>query len=225
MQFYLIRHAESENNAKPAYHRVEDPPLTAVGRLQAEYLSKWMRTLKFDMLISSPVLRALQTTRQIHELTGHHVHVWDNVFEEGGIYRGYGPDATEGGPGLARQQVWQSATDDSSQCTIDSSVGESGWWGRPRETSEEAVVRAAVVAKRMAAFSGSDQRVLAAVTHADFKRKLLMELIGKQINADLLGSLCNTGISRLTFEAGVWRLDCFNATSHLPAKLITGGEA
>ena len=28
MQLYLIRHAESENNAKPVHHRIEDPPIT-----------------------------------------------------------------------------------------------------------------------------------------------------------------------------------------------------
>ena len=225
MRLYLIRHAESENNAKPVHNRVEDPPLTAVGRLQAQYLSQWMSTLKCDMLITSPVLRALQTTRQIHDRTGQHVHVWDNVFEDGGIYRGYGPEAAEGGPGLTRQQVWQCATSDCLKCTIDPSVGEFGWWGRPRETDEQATQRAAVVAKRLADFSDGDARVLAAVTHADFKRKLLMALIGKQLNAELFGSLCNTGITRLTLEAGNWRLDCLNAASHLPAKLITGSEA
>ena len=85
MKLYLIRHAESENNAKPIYQRIEDPPITAVGRLQAERLAGWVETLKIDTLITSPVLRALQTTRRITDATGQHVNVWADVFEEGGV--------------------------------------------------------------------------------------------------------------------------------------------
>ena len=223
MRLYLIRHAESENNAKPVFNRVEDPPLTAVGRLQAHYLAQWMNTLKVDMLLTSPVLRALQTARQIHDQTGHHVHVWDNLFEEGGIYRGHGPEATEGGPGLTRQKVWQCATSDPLQCTIDPSVSDSGWWSRPRETTEQATQRAGAVARRLAGVADGEQ-VIAAVTHADFKRRLLGALLGQELNPDLFGSLCNTGITRLSLEDGKWRLDCWNAASHLPAKLITGNK-
>ncbi len=105
MQLYLIRHAESENNAKPACERVEDPAITAVGRLQASHLANWLKTMKFDELITSPVLRALQTTRYISDATGHHVRVWADVFEEGGIYPGYGPQATAGATGLKRSDV------------------------------------------------------------------------------------------------------------------------
>ena len=225
MQLYLIRHAESENNARPIYQRVEDPPLTAVGRLQAEHLADWVQTLKFDVLISSPVRRALQTTRRIFERTGQHVQVWDNVFEEGGIYRGHGPDAHEGGPGLSRDEVIQHVTDDPRACTLDPSIGDSGWWGRHRESSEEAIARASVVAGRLAATFGREKRIVVAVIHADFKRKMLDELIGDDVDPRLFGRLRNTGITKLDLERGKWQLDWFNSVSHLPAKLITGNEA
>ena len=224
MQLYLIRHAESENNAKPIYERVEDPSLTAVGRMQATHLGDWVRTLKFDVLITSPVLRALQTTRHIFDRTGRHVHVWDNVFEEGGIYRGHGPDATEGGPGLSRSKVIEHVTGDSDSCTLDPSIGDHGWWGRHRESSEEAVARATVVAGRLAATFGRESCSVVAVIHADFKRKMLGELIGDEVDPRLFGPLRNTGITKLDLERGRWQLDWFNSVSHLPAKLITGNE-
>src|SRR6056297_1112107 len=139
MQLYLVRHAESENNARPIYERVEDPSITAVGRLQAEFLAKWFESLPIDTLISSPVRRALQTTRYIVDLTDSHVHVWADMFEEGGIYRGHGPEATEGGPGLSRTEVLRHVAANVDGCTLDDAVVESGWWGaKLRETPEQA---------------------------------------------------------------------------------------
>lgn len=221
MNLYLIRHAESENNAKPIYQRVEDPPLTAVGRLQAERLGEWIKTLAFDVLITSPVLRALQTTRRIYHRTAKHVHVWDSVFEEGGIYRGHGPDAVEGGPGLSRSKVIEAVTGNAEDCTLDPSIGENGWWGRDRESPEEASARATEVVGRLASTYGHQQRVVVAVIHADFKRKMLSELIGDEVDPKRFGPLRNTGITKLDLEAGRWQLDWFNSVSHLPAKLIT----
>ena len=105
MQLYLIRHAESENNARPGHLRVEDPAITAVGRLQAQQLANWTRTLKIDALITSPFLRTLQTTQAVLDAEALPVSVWHTVFERGGCYRGYGDDACEGGPGLGRSEI------------------------------------------------------------------------------------------------------------------------
>ena len=44
MQLYLIRHAESENNARPEHDRVEDPSITTLGRRQAELMQSLSRT-------------------------------------------------------------------------------------------------------------------------------------------------------------------------------------
>jgi len=224
MQLYLIRHAESENNAKPPHLRVEDPAITAVGRLQAEHLANWMQSLRMDVLITSPVRRALQTTRYIRESTDQHVHVWANVFEEGGIYRGHGPDAVEGGPGLGREDVIRHLVNDETHCSLDETIVESGWWaGRRRETAEEATLRAQLVLCRLLDTFDNGQ-VVVMVIHADFKRKLLMEMIGVVHNPQQFGKLRNTGITKLDHDGQRWQLDWFNSVSHLPARLITGNE-
>jgi 2,3-bisphosphoglycerate-dependent phosphoglycerate mutase len=224
LQLYLIRHAESENNAKPAYQRVEDPALTAIGRLQAEHLAAWMKTLKFDVLITSPVLRALQTTRFIVDTTGHPVHVWADMFEEGGIYPGHGPTATAGGLGLGRADVIRHATGSPERCVLDDGIVETGWWaGRTRETQEQMVERSQTVIRRlMMTFGETDQSVVA-VIHADFKRELLRQMTGWSMSCEV-GALRNTGITKLVFQRTHWQLDWFNSVSHLPAKLITGVE-
>lgn len=222
MLLYLIRHAESQNNAKPAYNRVEDPALTAVGRLQAQYLAQWTQGLEIDMLITSPVLRALQTARSIHESTGQHVHVWDNVFEQGGVFRGFGLDANQGGAGMTRRQVHQHAARDASLCTLDRSIGETGWWGRPRETKMEAWHRANMVAKRLVACVNKQAKTLVVVTHADFKRKLLLTLLPEYLGTNQINRLSNTGVTKLEWDPSGWRLDYLDEVTHLPARLVTG---
>ena len=224
MQLYLIRHAESENNAKPLEQRVEDPPITAIGHRQAACLADWLKTLPMDFLVTSPVKRALQTTRYIHDSTGQHVHVWSNIFEQGGIYRGHGPDAVEGGPGLTREEVVEHLSGVQHRCTLDDEISVSGWWGgRPRETDQEAKVRAAQVVDQVLKVFNPGQ-VVVMVIHADFKRKLLVEMIGQSTDPLQFGRLRNTGVTKLDLQGDRWQLDWFNSVTHLPAEWITGNE-
>jgi 2,3-bisphosphoglycerate-dependent phosphoglycerate mutase len=223
MQLFLIRHAESENNAKPAHQREHDPPITAVGRLQAQHLSDWVKSLRIDTLICSPVRRSLQTTRFISDVTGHHVHVWADVFEEGGIYFGHGPDATAGGPGLTRSDVI-AHIGEPADSTVDESITDQGWWGRDRETPEQAIVRAASVTKRIVQTYGHTEQTVALVIHADFKRRLIGQILTGSVDPQRLGALRNTGITKLDYDGQGWHLDWFNSVSHLPVRLITGVE-
>lgn len=226
MKLYLIRHAESENNAKPIHERIEDPPITDLGRQQAQRLAAWIETLPIDVLITSPVLRALQTTHFIATSTGAHVHVWDNVFEEGGIYRGHGPEAIEGGPGLGRMDVIRHLVDsDADRCTLDASIVDTGWWAeRNRETPSEAQDRARRVTVRLVETFGNSESTIVAVIHADFKRRLLTEMIRWKANPIEFGNLQNTGITKLLYDGDRFRLDWFNSVSHLPPQWITGNE-
>ena len=70
----LIRHAESINNAlydssDTSYYdlRKSDPELTDLGIQQSKLLQKYFDSNKtqynYDLIISSPMLRALQTTQ------------------------------------------------------------------------------------------------------------------------------------------------------------------
>ncbi len=222
MQLYLIRHAESENNARPAYLRVEDPAITPVGRLQAEALAQWCRSLKIDVLITSPFRRSLQTSRIVGDLAKPaEAMVWHDVFESGGCYCGHGDVGVEGRPGLGRSSILTEFP----SALIDHSISEDGWWsGRARETDEEALCRAGVVIDRLIQmFSGSEQNVVA-ILHADFIRSMLIQMLHPAADATLFGPLRNTGITKLDFQQSRWRLDWLNSVSHLPARLITGVE-
>ena len=225
MQLFLIRHAESANNARPPYQRVEDPAITAVGRLQTQHLAQWTRTLKIDTLITSPFLRTIQTTLEMVEGTDHQVNIWHDVFERGGCFRGWQPDAIEGAMGLGRSAILKHFLDHSVDCVIDPSIEEEGWWGgRPRESEEDVAERAQRVTRRLADTFGSSGQNVVAVIHADFKRWLLRVMLDDVVDPDLFGPLRNTGISKLNYDGKRWQLDWLNSVSHLPARLITGNE-
>lgn len=68
MEIVLIRHGE------PEWVRdgltVVDPPLTDLGRRQAELLAKWMRDEHFDEILVSPLVRARQTAAPLLEALG-----------------------------------------------------------------------------------------------------------------------------------------------------------
>ncbi len=226
MQLYLIRHAESENNAISPHDRVEDPPITELGRQQAEHLSAWMQTLKIDTLITSPFRRALETTRSILQITPQKAHVWLDMHERGGCYRGYLPDEIEGAMGLGAAEIRAHLTIDDRECRIDETIDQSGWWGgKDQETDDEAKQRASAVARRLQNTFGANGQTIVAVTHADFKRLLLGAMLPQVLDPHSIGPMRNTGITKVDFDGSRWQLDWLNSVSHLPAELITGNEA
>lgn len=226
MQLYLIRHAESLNNSKPPQNRIEDPPITALGRQQAECMASWVEALRFDYLITSPFLRTLQTTRFITDRISSDVEVWGDVFERGGCYRGFGPDANEGGPGLGRSDIPKHVVDDPNRCVIEKSISESGWWfGKARETDNEATKRSAKVTHKVVDRFGDSEAIVVMVIHADFKRELLAQMLHQTADAKRLGPLRNCGVSKVDFVDGSWQLDWFNSVTHMPARMITGNES
>jgi 2,3-bisphosphoglycerate-dependent phosphoglycerate mutase len=226
MKLYLIRHAESENNARPAYERTEDPGLTPLGRLQANNLAKWLAHLPFDELVTSPFRRTLQTTKAILDAASEtsrpvKLSVWHDVFERGGCFIGHGPKATQGGEGFNRDEIlkWLQLAAESS-VTIDASITNQGWWGaKQRETDEEAATRARRVVDRIEVQFAASQKCIVIVTHADFIRLLLAELIGDAMTMERLGPIRNAGITKLNLANQAWELDWLNSVSHLPPKL------
>ena len=229
---YLIRHAESENNARPVYERVSDPAITQRGRLQTEHLAQWMKTLSLDLLVTSPFRRTLQTAKGILNLRDRSVEVWHDIFESGGCYHGHHEANFRGADGFNKDQIESLLHDGSTagsasatkNIVIDQEIGSTGWWnGRDRETPEQSLTRAMRVADRLTeTFSGSGQAV-ALVIHADFKRELLRVLLKDVLDLDLVGPIANTSVTELSLGSR-WQLATLNSVTHLPPRLITGRE-
>jgi 2,3-bisphosphoglycerate-dependent phosphoglycerate mutase len=236
-RLYLIRHAESENNARPVYQRVCDPAITRRGQLQAEYLADWMQTLALDVLITSPFLRTLQTTQAILAKRQRLVEVWHDIFEVGGCCNGYDEASFTGAAGLgctdiqrffSREHDAVGATSQSTATTeaidtvlIDPEICETGWWNcRDREQSDAVAIRAARVADRLIHKYADSGANIALVIHADFKRELLRVLLQGILCLDAVTPITNAGVSILSWHAArAWQLHTLNSITHLPVRL------
>jgi broad specificity phosphatase PhoE len=70
-EVYLVRHGESEANARTQQiYKGKNSPLTERGLEQAERIAKRVSKLSFDVLIASPWERAKQTAEAIARQTG-----------------------------------------------------------------------------------------------------------------------------------------------------------
>jgi broad specificity phosphatase PhoE len=217
----LVRHAQSANNSLPEECRVYDPGLTPLGYRQAQALAEQLAGYAIRRLYCSPFLRSLETTRLVAMATGVSGSIHSELFEQGGCYSGHIPGQEKGEPGLGRSQIadrypgWQ----------IDDRIQETGWWGRPYESRSQAIERAKRVRvwlEQQVVHEGSALDVL--VIHADFKRLMLMELLGaawSERHDRQLGPLANAGVSMLECCDEQWVLHSYNSVGHLQSDQLS----
>ena len=67
MILYVTRHGETDYNVQKRYTGSTDIPLNAKGIYQAEELANKLSDIKFDIIVSSPLLRAKQTAEIIQK--------------------------------------------------------------------------------------------------------------------------------------------------------------
>ena len=222
LHLYLIRHAESENNARPEHERVDDPSITDRGVQQATSLAQWLATHPMDMLLTSPFRRALQTAAPVALRANTKIQVWCDIYERGGCYSGWEEGNVSGAAGLTQDGILQLLP----TALFDEPIAAEGWWGgKPREQDQQTRQRASIVKQKVEQKFADSQARLAMITHAEFQRILLAELlINQDIDVFRLGPICNAGITYLNFRNGVWQLQWFNAVTHIPSELITGAK-
>jgi probable phosphoglycerate mutase len=80
MELLWVRHGEPERIA-PGRGVPADPPLTALGRQQAQRLAAWLAPEPVDAVISSPLRRATETAAPIAAAHGLDVEVVDGLIE------------------------------------------------------------------------------------------------------------------------------------------------
>jgi broad specificity phosphatase PhoE len=83
VRLYLIRHGESESNVARREGRLSDydPPLTAVGRQQAERVGERLAQYGVDAVYASPLQRAYDTGNEVAKRLGMKVTVIDDLQE------------------------------------------------------------------------------------------------------------------------------------------------
>jgi broad specificity phosphatase PhoE len=68
---YLVRHGQTAANLDHRLAGITDVPLDPLGEIQATEVAEHFRSVSFDALLSSPLIRARETARRIGALTGH----------------------------------------------------------------------------------------------------------------------------------------------------------
>jgi probable phosphoglycerate mutase len=80
-RLFLVRHGETVESARRAYSGRRDVPLTEHGREQARRAGERLRDAGVDAVYSSPLGRAVDTSRLIGEATGAPVRVDERLTE------------------------------------------------------------------------------------------------------------------------------------------------
>lgn len=216
-ELYIIRHAQSANNALPESQRVEDPTITEIGKRQVASLAERFRDVHVTHALTSGFLRAIETMRPLAKAVGVPPAIWTDLHEVGGCYSGHVPGQIQGRPGMNREQLGQLFP----EFQLPDDIDEAGWWkSKPFEDYLAAQVRAESQAARLRAeFTGSGA-VVACVIHADFKDLLLRVFLDDHSWGECY-DLRNTGVSHLAFTDDHVEVMALNDTSHLSGELVT----
>lgn len=246
MEVYLIRHAQSVNNAlgDNQKDRVHDPPLTAVGHQQAQILAEYLATganlesfitsstgadkrntpspYTFTQLYCSAMHRALQTSQPIRESLKITPEVWLDIHEIGGIFLEVDGVSTGYG-GRTRAQV----EDEFEGYILPETLTDAGWWNTEdgQEQRIKGLSRALQVAdilKKRASKEAHSGDKVALVSHGGFLDKLLKAFVERLPGDGYFQWLYNTSISRVDIGMdGFVLVRYVNRVSHLPPELVT----
>ncbi|HEX6972383.1 MAG TPA: histidine phosphatase family protein [Limnochordia bacterium] len=202
MDLFLVRHGESESNAKISESR--DSVLTPLGAQQAERAAEALRAESIERLYCSPQQRALQTAAILCRALGIRPQVWVELSEHGLS----GPEV-----GLPRSVIERRFPD----FDLPPSVDEAGWarhW--EQESTEELAARMGRVAAEIRNWhaEGVPERA-ALVIHGGSGTMLLRHLLGISPALDVRFGHTNCGITRLRFEGETVRVLYLNDQRHL----------
>lgn len=251
MQFHLIRHAQSMNNAHegdPTYQHIEDAPITQLGYTQANHLATFLRQQRdddhlqalrkshpklpivhLDALYCSPMQRALQTTKPIAATLDLAPTVLIDTYEHGGVYRREGSPGAytrRGFPGLNRQQMQAIIPN----VVLPDDVTANGWWTHdfePNDAFSARIKRVADFLRRQARHEWADRSV-GLVAHADFSNLLIKTILTgdvpefrREIETSFIYPY-NTSITRIDFSSeGFPVVRYISRVAHLPYEMIT----
>ena len=246
VQFYYIRHAQSENNllwtrTGASVGRSADPDITDAGRRQAHLLAQYLcrtdtsveaqeRDLQnvggfgLTHLYSSLMIRAVATGTIVARELGLPLVAWQETHEWGGLYlRDEETDERIGLPGPNRAYFEAHYPD----LVLPDSLGEAGWWNRPFEEREERTTRARRFLQELLERHDHTEDRVALISHGGFYNHVLEALLDLPDRERFWFTMHNGAISRIDFgdpdPDDVERIGLIytNRVEHLPAELIT----
>jgi broad specificity phosphatase PhoE len=191
MQIYVVRHGQSTHNANQDIPHNPDPPLTALGREQAQMTAIALQEahLAAVALYASPQRRALETASALQNALALPAHILPDLCEAGGLREH---------AGLCRDDIlseWPGVT-------LDARITASGWWTGGRSEDEEAVFyeRAAQATTLLHARHGESADTIIVVTHGRFGSALISTMLGLGPAGYSRYPFNNCAISRVDYD-------------------------
>ncbi|TVR56554.1 MAG: histidine phosphatase family protein [Spirochaetaceae bacterium] len=245
MELYIIRHAQSSNNALlNQTDRVCDPPLTDLGRKQAKRLAHHLATephpeqvhgrdpeetavetvqgYGIKRLYCSAMHRSLETATTVGDAIGVRPEVFVDLHENGGIFLNHRDErGVRGYPGMTRREI----ESEFPSAIIGDDVDDTGWWdpARGQEDLPSCHGRAIRVARELWRWvDAGETGPVALVSHAGFMEALLKALFERLPGANLTFYHLNTAITRVDLEPDRELLIRYlNRVPHLPQDLVS----
>lgn len=246
-RLYLIRHAQSQNNAiwdgrgdhQPG--RVPDPEITELGHRQATTLAQHVahpesepRQHPYDEapgahyglthLYCSLMSRSILTAEYLAEACGLELRALPDIFERHGIY-----DIDEQGNLFGIAGPGRDYFDERfPRLGLPAEFNDEGWWSRPVEDEAAFLQRIKSVVSQMHERLSHSDDVLGLVVHGDFIDQFVNEAMGvvrhqPSYDSHWAGNWTfhNTSVSRIDFVEGARSVVYLNRIDHLPNDLIS----
>jgi uncharacterized phosphatase len=186
----LIRHGQTDWNAENRYQGSSDVPLNGTGRQQAHLLGESMRGESWDVIYSSPSVRALDTAKAVAAAIG--VDAGAIITDHDFMERGYGE--AEGLTGPEREAKWP----------------EGDWPGL--EQWEDAAARS-IKALRRVVEAHPGERILV-VCHGGIINAILATLSDGEVGTGKT-VIDNTSRTTIDVDGDAWTIGEINNVDHL----------
>ena len=233
MELYLIRHGQSTNNRGDA--RVPDPPLTEIGKQQADKAGRALKHLGITRLYCSAMLRGVQTAAIVGEHLELAPHVFVGIHEWGGIWEHCVDRGIKQLPGMTRSQL----RDICPSVVLPNDVTDEGWWfpscdsdGRAPALDDAQILQSVnrncleFIAHLDQHHVGEDEKI-GAITHGGSGSILLGTLLEMPLPKKTLNRFPhnNTGISKIRRIHDDTQFLYLNRTRHLLGEGVSDPEA
>jgi 2,3-bisphosphoglycerate-dependent phosphoglycerate mutase len=242
MQFYCIRHAQSENNllyvqTGSVEGRSADPELTPVGWQQAEALARFLsrpgltavnHDLAYDPqnlggftlthLYCSLMVRAVATGMVVARALNLPLVAWEDVHEVGGIHEKDAETGERAGLPGNNQAYFETHYP---ALVLPESLGQAGWWNRPFEDHDQRPLRARRFWEELLAKHGDSDDRVAVISHGGFYRHLMWVILDCPEEEAPWFALNNAAITRIDLNSYGLSIQYMNRLDFVPRDLVT----
>jgi len=199
MELFLVRHGQSIGNVTQGQD-MPDSELTGLGRYQAEKVAEYLMPRNINRIISSPLLRAVQTARPLANALSLPIEVWKELYEQRKESPYIGP--------ARRELSWMFP-----EAVWPRQMEAEGWHCPGGETDEATASRAAAIVQRLRRLDGERVAVFA---HGTLNEYLIREVLQMSDASHIRFQLLNASVNCFEFkENAALVVRKLNFTEHL----------